>query len=130
MNESVTPASAEQTSRVLSTLGLCRRAGGLILGTPMVYEALRKDKGVLVVIEASDTSESTHEKLLCKCAFYQVPHYRISADTQALAHAIGKTGAVAAVGVTHAGLMISLQKHLPAPSCREPSPEEISPQET
>ncbi len=105
--------AAERDRRLLSTLGLCRRAGGLVFGTPMVCEAMREKKGVLAVLEASDTSENTHEKLLSKCAFYQVPHYRISATTEALGHAIGKTGAVAAVGITHQGLFTSLQKHLP-----------------
>ncbi|MBE6584923.1 MAG: hypothetical protein E7645_00170 [Ruminococcaceae bacterium] len=97
---------------LLSTLGLCRRAGGLISGTPMVCNAMREKKGVLAVIEAADTSENTHEKLSSKCAFYQVPLYRISVSTQDLARAIGKSGAVAAVGIIHEGLMTAIQKHL------------------
>lgn len=108
--------SAERTRRLLSTLGLCRRAGGLIFGTPMVCEAMRGNKGVLAVVEAADTSDNTHEKLVSKCTFYGVPHYRIEADTEALARAIGKTGAVAAVGVTHEGLFESLKKYLPQAS--------------
>ena len=98
---------------LLSTLGLCRHAGGLISGTPMVCDAMREGKGVLAVIEAADTSDNTHEKLSSKCAYYEVPHHRISATTMELARAIGKTGAVAAVGITHEGLMAALQKHLP-----------------
>ncbi len=105
--------AAERTRRLLSTLGLCRRAGGLIFGTPMVCEAMRTGKGVLAVIEAADTSDNTHEKLVSKCTFYGVPHHRIDASTEALGHAIGKTGAVAAVGITHEGLLVALQKHLP-----------------
>ena len=104
---------AETNRRLLSTLGLCRRAGGLILGTPMVCEAMKDQKGVLAVIEASDTSGNTHDRLMSKCAYYQVPHYRISATTEVLARAIGKTGAVAAVAVIHEGLFVSLQKYLP-----------------
>ena len=105
--------SAENLKRLLSTIGLCRRAGGLVFGTPMVCEAMRSQKGILAVVEASDTSDSTHEKLLSKCAYYQVPHYRIDATTEVLARTIGKTGAVAAVGITHEGLMVSLGKYLP-----------------
>ncbi|MBQ9781083.1 MAG: ribosomal L7Ae/L30e/S12e/Gadd45 family protein [Clostridia bacterium] len=104
---------AETERRLLSTLGLCRRAGGLVFGTPMVCEAMRGGKGVLAVLEASDTSDNTHDKLLSKCAYYGVPHYRISATTEALGRAIGKTGAVAAVGITHEGFMVSLGKYLP-----------------
>lgn len=98
---------------LLSTLGLCRRAGGLISGTPMVCEAMKDGKRILAVIEASDTSDNTHQRLSSKCEFYHVPHYRIRTSTQDLAHAIGKSGAVAAVGITHEGLMAALQKHLP-----------------
>ena len=103
----------ERDKRLLSTLGLCRRAGGLISGTPMVCEAMRVGKGVLAVIEAADTSDNTHEKLISKCDYYHVPHYRIAITTEALGHAIGKSGAVAAVGITHESLFISLRKHLP-----------------
>lgn len=106
-------SKAETEKRLLSTLGLCKRAGGLIFGTPMVCEAMKAGKGVLAVIEAADTSDNTHEKLASKCDYYQVPHYRITATTEALGRAIGKTSAVAAVGITHEGLLISLRKHLP-----------------
>lgn len=98
--------------KLLSTVGLCARAGGLIFGTPMVCQALQKKAGVLAVLEASDTSENTHEKLSSKCAYYNVPHYRIPATTAELGQSIGKTGAVAAVGITHEGLMTAIEKHL------------------
>ena len=107
----------EESQHLISTLGLCRRAGGLIFGTPMVCEAMRDaKKTVLAVIEASDTSDNTHEKLISKCAYYQVPHYRVFLTTETLAHTIGKTGTVAAVAVTHEGLFKSLKKYLPEAS--------------
>ena len=115
-DEGLIRQNAEIDQRLLSTLGLCRRAGGLIFGTPMVCEAMRNQTEVLAVIEASDTSDNTHEKLLSKCGYYQVPHYRIPATTEILARAVGKTGAVAAVAVTHEGLFVSLKKYLPQAS--------------
>ena len=100
--------------KLLSTLGLCARARKLVTGTPMVCEALRGSKSpVVAVVEASDTSENTHGKLVSKCAYYGVPLYRISADTGRLAHAIGKTGAVAAVGITDPSLFGALTRYLP-----------------
>ena len=101
--------------KLLSTVGLCARARKLVTGTPMVCEALRQ-KGknpVLAVLEASDTSENTHEKLVSKCTYYRVPLYRISASTERLAHAIGKAGAVAAVGITDENLLKALTHYLP-----------------
>ena len=100
--------------KLLSTLGLCARARKLVMGTPMVCEALRDKKSpVIAVLEASDTSANTHKKLSDKCGFYGVPLYRLTADTVGLGRAVGKTGAVAAVGVTDANLYNALAKHLP-----------------
>jgi len=100
--------------KLLSTLGLCARARKLVMGTPMVCEALRDKKHpVIAVLEASDTSANTHKKLSDKCGFYGVPLYRLTADTAGLGRAVGKTGAVAAVGVIDANLYNALAKHLP-----------------
>ena len=100
--------------KLLSTLGLCARARKLVMGTPMVCEAMRDKKTpVIAVLEASDTSANTHKKLSDKCRFYGVPLYRLTADTARLAHAVGKTGAVAAVGVTDENFCKALAAHLP-----------------
>ena len=101
--------------KLLSTLGLCARARKLVMGTPMVCEAMRDGKApVIAVLEASDTSDNTHKKLSDKCAFYRVPLYRLTADTERLGRAVGKTGAVAAVGVTDESLYKALAGHLSA----------------
>ena len=104
-------------SKLLSTLGLCARARKLVMGTPMVCEALRTGgkTPILAVLEASDTSANTHGRLVSKCAYYQKPLYRLPATTEALAHAIGKSAAVAAVGVTDPDLLRALTPNLPAP---------------
>ncbi len=109
------PTAAE---RLLSTVGLCARAHKLIMGTPMVCEALRKGekKPILAVLEASDTSNNTHEKLASKCTYYRVPLYRIPASTDELGHAIGKSGLVAAVGITDEQLLRALSRYLPEPA--------------
>ena len=106
---------ANPQEKLLSTLGLCARARKLVTGTPMVCEALRQGgkAPVLAVLEASDTSDNTHKKLSDKCAYYKVPLYRLPADTATLGRAIGKTGAVAAVGVTDTNLFRALSPHLP-----------------
>ena len=112
------PVREESEEKLLSTLGLCARARKLVTGTPMICDALRTGgkTPVLAVVEAADTSANTHEKLLSKCTYYRVPHYRISADTLRLARAVGKTGAVAAVGVTDESLLRALARYLPMES--------------
>ena len=107
--------------KLLSTLGLCARARKLVMGTPMVCEAMRyKKTPVIAVLEASDTSDNTHKKLSDKCAFYGVPLYRIAADTARLGRAVGKTGAVAAVGVTDVNLYNALERHLQREASEDP----------
>lgn len=100
--------------KLLSTIGLCARARKLVMGTPMVTEALREGgkSPVLVVLEAADTSANTHARLLSKCTYYRTPLYRLPVSTERLGHAIGKSGLVAAVGVTDAGLLRALTPHL------------------
>ena len=115
--------------KLLSTVGLCARARRLVMGTPMVCEALRDKRNLIIaVLEASDTSAGTHKKLSDKCAFYGVPLFRIAADTERLGRAVGKSGAVAAVGVTDPSLYKALEKNLPPRETfsGEPNPNQAS----
>ena len=90
-------------------IGMCRGAGKLIIGTPMICEHLRKqsnknpassdaERRDVLVIEASDTSENTHKKISDKCIYYKVKHIRIESTCENLGRAVGKD-AVAAVAV-------------------------------
>ena len=94
----------------LSAIGMCMRARKLLLGPDIVCDAMRaysfKKRGerVYVVIEASDTSENTHKKLTDKCAYYEVPHIRLSVDMSTLSEAVGKIRSVAAIGITDENL--------------------------
>ncbi len=112
--------------KLLSTVGLCARARKLVMGTPMVCEALKRGgrASPLAVLEASDTSENTHGKLVSKCAYYRVPLYRLPVSTAELGHAIGKSGLVAAVAVTDEQLLRALTPHLPAPEALPARPVE------
>ncbi len=102
--------------KLLSTIGLCARARKLVVGTPIVCDALRRSKDApLAVLEALDASANTHEKLVAKCAYYRTALYRIPANTAELGHAIGKNGFVAAVAVTDENLLRALAPHLPVP---------------
>lgn len=89
----------QNKERFLRFLGLCRRAGKTVHGTPMICEALRARKKPLLVIIAADVSDTTYKKLAFKCEYYQVPVQRTEASTEELAHAVGKTGVLAAVAV-------------------------------
>ena len=97
----------------LRALGLCRRAGALVCGTPMICTALRGGaKKPLMVLAASDVSEGTLKKLTDKCSFYETPLFRIDATGEELASAVGKSGSLAAVAVTDKNLAALVEKNL------------------
>ena len=110
----MTEAEAK-TSKCLSTLGLCMRAGKLACGTPQVCELLRDRPGqIVLVLEAADTSENTHKRLTDRCAYYHTELIRLPCTADELGHAVGKTHPVAAVGIIDGQLVRALRPHLPA----------------
>ncbi|MBQ9080943.1 MAG: ribosomal L7Ae/L30e/S12e/Gadd45 family protein [Clostridia bacterium] len=107
--------NARDMSRLLGVLGLCVRAGALVFGTDNVCEAMRKKspKGQpRLVIEAEGCSANTHKKLTDKCTYYNIAHTVIPVDAATLAAALGRTGELAAVGITDENLCRAVQKQL------------------
>ena len=80
------------------SLGLCRRAGKLVIGTPLVLEAVRKGKASLVLL-AADVSENTEKKITPLCAHRGVPAKKCALTKTEIAKAIGKENEVGAVAV-------------------------------
>ena len=101
------------SAEVLSALGMCKRAGALVCGTPMICTALReRSKKPLVVVMASDVSEGTRKKLTDKCSYYKTKLVSIDADGETLAAAVGKSGFLAAAAVTDVSLASLVEKKL------------------
>ncbi len=104
---------SEKDKKLLSTLGLCRRAGKLIFGVPMIVEAMRKGKKTpQIVLEASDTSEVTHKKITDKTTYYKVRTVRLNCDGATLASALGKTSSLAAVAVCDSDMVKMIEKYI------------------
>lgn len=105
--------SAEQLKKLLSSLGLCAKAGKIIFGVPMICEALRNGKNApFLIIEASDTSEGTHKRIADKSSFYQVRTVRIDCDGATLASALGKTSSLAAVAIRDKEMCKIVEKYI------------------
>ena len=85
--------------RFLSMLGLCRRAGKLVIGVPMVAKEISEGK-IKVVFVAGDASQNAVKKTTDKCTFYNVECIKTDICADILAHAVGKSGPVCALGVT------------------------------
>jgi ribosomal protein L7Ae-like RNA K-turn-binding protein len=80
----------------------------------MVCDAMRAGKKLWLVVEACDTSENTHKRITDRCSYYGVRHVRIEVKTDALAHAMGKSGDLAVVAVTDESLAGGILKLLSA----------------
>jgi len=83
-------------ARILQSIGLCRRAGKLFIGTETVLDAVRSGKAKIVIL-AGDTAEGTEKKITALCAHRGVPVRKIPEGREALSRAVGKTAPLAAV---------------------------------
>lgn len=102
--------SAPRPDRFLRLLGLCRRAGRVVCGAPLIFEAMRSKKPPSLVIAAADASKGSAKRLRTKCEFYRVPLLFTDHPKDVLAHAVGKDGPLAAVAVMDAGIAEELLK--------------------
>lgn len=98
-------------NRILSSLGLCSKAGKLIFGVPMIIEAMQKGKRIYLVLEAGDTSDNTHKKITDKCSFYGVEKIKLAFDGGTIASAVGKSSSLAAIAITDEGFYKMITKY-------------------
>ena len=83
--------------RLLSLLGICRRAGRLVIGADPVKEAVETGKAFLV-LGASDISQNTEKKIRATVEAKSNVQYRIVRRTKdEISFSLGKTCATLAV---------------------------------
>lgn len=101
------------TDRLLGAIGMCKRAGRLICGVPLICTEMRKGGQVCLVLAASDASDNTKKKLNDKCSFYGVRLVFLPYTAEVLAQAVGKDAPIGAVAITDVQMTCAVQKHLP-----------------
>ena len=101
------------TDRLLGAIGICRRAGKLICGVPLICTEMRKGGAVSIVLAASDASDNTKKKLNDKCNFYGVRLVWLPYTADQLAAAVGKSAPIGAVAITDDRLLQAVEAHLP-----------------
>ena len=102
--------AGEGTERFLTFLGLCRRAGKTVHGTPLVCAALAAKRPPFLVLMSEEASDGTKKRLCNKTSFYRVSLLSLPVSCERLAKAVGKTGCLAAVAVTDEGFARELAK--------------------
>ena len=86
--------------RLLSFLGLCKRAGHLISGADTVIKSMR-DKKALLALTASDFSDNSRKNVEKAAAQYKVPLKTLGYTKDELSFALGKHCGV--IGITDKG---------------------------
>ncbi len=87
------------TEKFLSMLGLSRRAGKVVIGTPLVTSTLPSGK-VKVVFYTSDASDNTKKRITDKCKFYNTECIIIDTPSDKIGKMVGMNAGVCVVGVT------------------------------
>ncbi len=82
-----------KNDRLLSFLGLCKRAGRLISGAETVTRAITEHKAVLVLY-ASDVSDNSLKGVQRAAHAEGIPAYRLPRSKEELSFALGKHCAI------------------------------------
>ena len=93
-----------QPNKLTGMIGLAKKAGKIISGTPLVCLSLSNKPAPVLVLLSETASAGTQKKIRCKTAFYGVRLAVVPLSTGELGNAVGKTGDVAAVAVTDENL--------------------------
>ena len=84
------------TDRLMSLLGLCRRAGKIVLGFDPVIDSIYQKKSKLVII-ASDCSQHTAKGVLRTAHMNNVKAYVVPYTKEDISLAVGKYTAVLSI---------------------------------
>ncbi len=97
-----------RTDKILTYLGLAAAKRSTVPGTDLVLSEIRKKKGTICVLLASDASERTKKQITDKCTFYNIPLIHPDCDMYTLGKRIGKSSPAACVAVTDRSLAIQI----------------------
>ena len=89
--------------RLLSALGLAKKAGKLVVGANLVSTLVRSDKKPCLVLLALDASPNTKKVIESACRHHGVPCRTVPYSMDALSHAIGASYYISCVAVSDAG---------------------------
>ena len=95
--------------KALSMIGLCKKAGRLVSGAPIVIDAIRDGK-VFLAVYAAKASANSVKRITDKAKSFEVTALALDVSPEELGHSIGKAGAVAAVGITDDGFAQAIKK--------------------
>ena len=93
--------------KILSNIGLCNRAGGIISGEEIVCEYMASGK-VFLIFLANDASKNATKMILDKSKFYNV-EVCLDYTSYEISQAVGKSGRMV-IGITNNNFVKILKK--------------------
>ena len=94
----------ENSANALKILGLCKKAGKLVCGTPLVCAALSKKTPPSLCVVSVGASDNTKKRLYDKCRYYGVELCELSVSTDELSAALGGHAQTASAAICDEGL--------------------------
>lgn len=99
-----------EQNKIGGLLGICKKAGRMIVGTELTVEAIRAGKKIALVLISSDASDNTSKRIGNCCKFYNTEIAVLPFQSSALGQLIGKKGSVSVVGITDEGFADAIFK--------------------
>jgi len=90
--------------KLLGLLGFAARARKLISGADLCRDSIRRGQLPLVLV-ASDAAPNTLKRIKDACSYYDTDMCQVPIPSAVLSKQIGKTGAIAVIGVTDANFI-------------------------
>ena len=98
-------------AKFLSIIGLCRKAGKLVLGADCTCDAVRSGRSRLAVI-ASDASDNTKKKVQNCASYYKKRVCVCETGKKRLGECLGRKGEVSCLAVCDDGFYTLIEKHI------------------
>ena len=96
--------------RILSALGLAKRAGKIVTGTLKVQEAVRSGKALMVLM-ATDISDGSRKKIKNTCDYYNTELAEYS-TMEMLSASLGEKKLITSIAITDTNFKILIKKQI------------------
>ncbi len=102
--------------KVMSLVGIAKKAGKTVVGTDMAQSAARNKKNsVSLLLCSAEASLATSKRITNTAQFYKIPLYTVDVTKSELAMCVGKRdGELSVIGITDAGLASAIVRALTA----------------
>lgn len=96
--------------KLLGMMGLAARARKVVTGTEIVTEKIKANKGVRLVLIASDVSQNTLKKLVNCCEYYEVEYIQLQRTQDEISNAVGKSCLTSSVAILDRNFSEAIKK--------------------